>query len=378
MYPEVLEQYWLRRACRTLEIEDPREALQALEPEITALSDLFTVKRAAGFAGYADDARRRMAYALFYLPQTFTRLTFILEECRDLGWKPPAGRPARVLDLGAGLGAAGFAAARLLDQPLHLCATDTSAHSLDVLRESFQATRDALWPRAELETRTVSLLHALRDQDEPWDLILCSFALNEALEAAGEAGAGEWMDRALTRLAPDGLFVLCEPAAESTSGRVEQLRDRVAAAGRAHVLAPCPHLLPCPLRREGRVYCHEVRRWTPPPSLAYLNQRLARFVQYLKFSFLAVRASAPEATARDAARARLVAPITEETGKLITRGCACDGEVHTYEVLTRHLTREERDASRDLERGTRVAWGELHPLRNGALRADALPTPAHP
>lgn len=373
MYPEILEQYWLRRACRTLEIEDPREALQALEPEIMALSDLFTVKRAPGFAGYADDPRRRLAYALFYLPQTFTRIAFILEECVAAGWRPTAGRPLRVLDLGAGLGAAGFAAAQSLEQPLHLCVTDTSAQSLDVLGESFQVARDHLWPEAQLETRTVNLLHALRDQDEPWDLILCSFALNEALETTGETGASEWIERALAHLAPGGLFVLCEPAAEQTSARVEQLRDHVAAAGLGRIVAPCPHHQPCPLLREGRVYCHEVRRWTPPASLSYLNQRLARFVQYLKFSFLAVCRAPVDTAVPDAARARLVAPITEETGKLITRGCASDGAVYTYEVLTRHLTREDRDAARAVERGSRVTWGDLQPLRNGALRAGKLP-----
>lgn len=373
MYPEVLEQFWLRRACRTLEIDDPREALQALEPEILALSELFTVKRDAGFAGYADDARRRMAYALFYLPQTFTRIAMILDECATAGWKMPANRTVRMLDLGAGLGAAGFAAAMRCEASLLLCATDTSVQSLDVLRESFHAALESLWPKAALETRTTSLLHALREGDDTWDVITCSFALNEALETAGEAGASDWLDLVLARLAPGGLFVLCEPASESTSGRVELLRDHIAGQPGLRIVAPCLHQLPCPLLREGRVYCHEVRRWTPPASLAYLNQRLARHVHYLKFSFLAIARASSDAVPPDPTRCRLVAPITEETGKLTTRGCAADGQVYSYEVLTRNLTRDEKDASREIERGSRVTWGELQPLRNGAMRAGGLP-----
>lgn len=373
MYPEALEQVWLRRACGALGIDDPRDALQRLEPDIERLSDLFTTGRAPGFDRYADSPRMLLAYALFFLPQTFARVAMILDECRGTGWAPTTGRALRVLDLGAGLGAAGFAAVDALRQPADLLAVDQSTESLALLREAFAAVQPALWPQATLDTRAANLLHAFRDNDDAWDLVLCGFALNEAADAENDGTAVEWLRLAIGRLAPGGLLVLCEPASDATSSRLERLRDVVAAEGRARILAPCPHHRSCPLLREGKVYCHEVRRWAPPSSLAYLNQRLARSVQFLKFSFLALAREPAPAQEGDASRARLVAPVTEQNGKLVTRGCAADGEVHTYEVLTRHLTRDERDRARAIERGTRVAWGPLKPLGNSALRADALP-----
>ncbi|HMP77247.1 MAG TPA: small ribosomal subunit Rsm22 family protein [Kiritimatiellia bacterium] len=370
-YPGQLEHFWREQARRAWDFLPEPALLDRVRPHVQALSDRFTTERTGIASDYGDDADARIAYGLFFFPQTFVRTLVVLEEC----WRPPAEGSVRILDLGAGTGAAGLAALhRLGGRPARLLAVDRSAGSLAVLRDA-AAECNALWPGAGVETDQ-SDLTARSDRTDLFDLILCSFALNELAERDPAFDGAAWLRGLLARLAPGGLLVVIEPALKVTAQRLEALRDRVAAEGWARIVGPCLHHGPCPLRAEGRFWCHEVRRWNPPPFAEKINRTLFRDLPHLKFSFLALAggASSPSEplSPTDASRARLVAPMTEERGKFVTRGCAADGALHDYEVLTRHLDRDRRAAVAAIERGARVAWGNLTRLGNGALRAEGV------
>jgi ribosomal protein RSM22 (predicted rRNA methylase) len=368
-YPASIETFWLKRASTSLKVERTEDVLDQLRPDVARLSDLFTIDRTSGFGRYGDEERARLAYGLFFFPQTYIRTRLVLDEClADSRWTPPTDRPVRVLDLGAGLGAGLLAIAHTLaDRPATLCALDHSAGSLATLRDLFTAQG------LTAETRAGHLLNPL-PTDEKWDVILCSFALNEALENEPAAEVPAWATGLLQRLHPGGLLVFLEPALETAAQRLEMLRDSLAARGRGRIIAPCLHHLPCPLRREGRVWCHEVRRWQAPDATAYLNRHLFRDLTVLKFCFLALtQTERPEATL-DPAHARLIAPVDVQNGKMVTRGCAADGQTHLCEVLNRHLTRDERTTLASTERGARLHWPDLKPLGDGrSLRASGKP-----
>ena len=286
------------------------------------------------------------------------RTQFVLAELAlRHGW--PAARPGetlRVLDLGCGLGAASFAALQHLaaaGTPVHLHATDRSAASLKQMQELF-AAQHALWQQATLDT-SVSDLCASNEAPGGaaggWDLVLISFALNEALESAGDELLDAWLRGWMDRLSPSGMFILIEPAGNETSVRVEQLRDWVAANGIARIAAPCLHHDPCPLLARGTNWCHEVRRWGVPDTVQFLNRRLFRSLSDVKFSFIALAPGDPPPANAGAEIFRLVAPMHPVNGRVVTVGCAADGQVHDYELLTRGLTRpQERDLLL-LERG---------------------------
>lgn len=370
VYPANLETFWLDRAAARLRINDVEELLDRVRPEVARLSDLFTVARPANFERYGDHDIHQLAYGLFFFPQTYVRTRLALEESRAGGrWMPPAGRPLRILDLGAGLGAGLLAAAHHLSgQELELHALDHSAGSLATLREIFQHQH------LNVLARAAHLLHPL-PADETWDLVLCSFALNEAVAGERDADIAAWARRLIHQLNPGGLLLILEPALDDAAVRLETLRDVVAAEGHGCIIAPCLHHAACPLRREGRVYCHEVRRWTMPDSVAYLNRHLFRDLQVLKFCFLAIAQQPRPEAAPDPARARLVAPLDVQNGKTVTRGCAADGQAHGYEVLHRHLSRAERDQLAALERGARLRWPAVEPVSQGRiLRASGMPT----
>lgn len=373
MYPDLLEQYWIQRACRTLGTSQPAHALQQMVPAIAKLSDMFTTERPGEFGRYGNDEQAQLAYGLFFFPQTFMRISFLFQEL-SAACVPPAGSPLRMLDLGAGLGAATCAAAAALsDRRVQIRAVDHAVGSLRILEDIFEKARPALWPQAALSTDATGFNQPPR-ADEGLDLILVSFALNEAMQDQPDEAVEEWASRLLRALRPGGVLLLCEPALRVTSERLERLRDRMAARHPVRILGPCPHHRPCPLLRQGRVWCHEVRRWEVPASLAFLNSALHREVNVVKFSFLALAREPAPPPNPTAARARLVAAFTEENGKFTTRGCAADGEVHAYEILARHLDKSQRAMIHGLERGARITWPELKPLGNGALRAAGLPT----
>lgn len=369
-YPPAIESFWAREAHAALGARDEEDLIEKARPFVQALSDRFTIARERAPEPYSDDPAARAAYGLFFFPQTFARAQCVLAEC---GWPPPAAPSLNILDLGAGTGAASFAALAMLGaRPARLAAIDRSASALDTLGRLFAECR-ALWPGAALETCCGELSDVSGPSDESdksdFQLILCSFALNELAEQDPAFDPGQWLRRQIRRLAPGGMIALIEPALKSCAERIEVLRDRVAAEGWGRIVAPCPHHAPCPMRAEGRFWCHEVRRWAPPPLAERINRRMFRDLPHLKFSFLAIRR---DPTMENSGWARLVAPVTEQRGKFITRACCPDGRLRELELLTRALDADSRAALRRMERGTRIAFEPDRELAGGILRVRTL------
>lgn len=366
-YPAQFEKFWREEARRLWGELSEEELIERIRPRAQELSNRFTTERHLSVEAYAEDAETQLAYGLYFFPQTFMRAQFVLEEC----WHPAGDGALRILDLGAGSGAAGFAAlSRSGNRPAHLRAFDSSGIALDSLSRAAEECRE-LWPNAKIETARANVSE-LPDESERSDLIICSFALNELAGRDTAFDAAAWARRLVHQLAPDGLLVVLEPALKATAERLEALRDRAAAEGWARIAGPCLHHARCPMLADGRHWCHEVRRWEPPPLAEKINRKMFRDLPHLKFSFLALTPGRGVDTSPTPNRARLVAPVMKERGKFTTRGCAADGELHEYELLMRGFSSEEKHAIAGTERGTRVEWENLAPLGNGALRASGV------
>lgn len=370
-YPAWIEEFWLQKAREHWGVGTLEELAEVVRPHVARLSDLFTLDRPAVLPDYATDPAVRIAYGLFFFPQTYARTLWVLDECfNTVGFRLPSRHGSyRLLDLGAGSGAASFAALHFFSAfRWYWKAVDVSAAHLEDLRALAEAGRNAL-PGLTLEIHAGDFSATGMD-DERWDLILISFALNEwASRSASDAH--ELLRQRIQRLAPGGLLVVCEPASQDAAECLEAFRDILAREQCVRILAPCPHARPCPLLAERRFWCHEVRAWRPPPSVEIINRKLYRDLSCLKFAFLVVANVPPVGKVGEptAAHARLIAPVAAERGKLVTRGCAEDGNAYTYEILTRHLSAESRAAMLRLERGTRVTFDGVEVLRGNTIRA---------
>ena len=368
VYPPALEEWWLGQWKLRLGRAPDADDVHRLEQTIARLSDGFTTTRTAEFGSYAASPAALIAYGLFFFPQTFVRMRFILREVFQRRGAPAPATPLRILDLGAGTGAAGLALLAELGHarqgPTELVAVDRSPASLQLLQQLFSDLAP-LWPQAALKTLEGDASLGDTHAPGPWNMILVSYALNELLAAQPGFDAQAWVARLARTLTPDGCLVICEPIVKDAPLRLEQLRDGILRAGIARVVAPCLHQQPCPMRSRDEEWCHDVRRWQPPDSLQFLNRHLFRSIEVLKYSFLAVAPPGNTEPAGDASCARIVSPVHEPKGKIGFRGCAADGALHLYETLARHVTREEHKAMLELERGDRVRCGELQALRDG-------------
>ncbi len=357
-YPGELESWWLAEAARRLSLPDHEALLASLEPVVSELSDGFTTDRAAGFAAYARSPLAWLAYSLFYFPQTFMRLRWIVQESATRygrGNIVPAAVPLRVLDLGAGTGAASAAWLttwpRSMETPVDLTAVDASDAALDLLQSFVQDNRRSLG-EVDLTLRCADLRSEIRRLPGEWNVILVSYALNEAFRDASDHELRAWWRLLLDRLAPGGVVIVCEPLVLSGIPVMVKLREWTLDDPECsmRILAPCLHQRLCPMADGAAGWCHDVRRWRVAASVQSLNRRLFRSVNDLKYSFLAM-ARQPADADDDPGFARLVAPLSMLKGRWSFTGCAADGCLRTYEVLQRGLDREGRDAVDAMERG---------------------------
>jgi hypothetical protein len=134
-------------------------------------------------------------------------------------------------------------------------------------------------------------------------------------------------------LAPDGYFVLIEPATPGPSRRVMAWRDELVAAG-YKIAAPCLGATACPMRTHGDLWCHQDAPWSVPKGLAELDRELGFDKESLKYSYLIVTREGATRQAPD--RWRVVSNLHRSKGRAWAWLCGAKEELVKAEHLTRH------------------------------------------
>lgn len=298
-----------------------------------------SARLSAGYrAGRPDLAGRqgRLAYLATRLPATYAALRRALAACAAR-----LAAPVRsLLDLGAGPGSAGWAAAGVFPDLAQLTCLERDRDFLALGRElaagaPLQALRAAHWLEADLDRDTALAPH---------DLVVAGFSMGELDEDA----APRLLARALAaaRLA----VLVVEPGTPAGFERVRALRDRALAQG-ARVLAPCPHERACPLQAPD--WCHFAAR----VERRALHRRLKGGQlghEDEKFSYVAL--APPGAPPAGDAPARVLRHPLVQPGRITLELCAPEG--------LRQRVLHKRDGT--LWRAARRAgwgdgWNELAP-----------------
>ena len=275
-------------------------------------------------SAYLSRAELRQEYEAEIAPRTEAALRRVLERVVF-----PQGQPRRVLDLGAGTGAAGRAVRGCFGEDVELVAVDRVPGPGILVADLLRGVRPA-------------------GVGGCFDLIVSAHLLNELdLDLDGRARLVAGWCRDL--LEPDGMCIVIEPALRETSRALLGVRDRLLVAGLG-VAAPCFCQTACPALQRDRDWCHD--------SAGVLVAGRSR----VDFSYLVLRRSV--AGPADPARYRVVSDPIKDKGRLRFFVCGVQGR---FELM--RLNRERSAANQALDHARR---GDIVVLPNAPLQADSI------
>lgn len=300
-------------------------SLAELQGAAQRLSERYRAELRDGRQHLSDDLAAR-AYLAARMPATYAAIhaTFdaIAEMRSDF-------QPATMLDVGAGPGTGVFAA--------NDCWPDITAATLIENSVAIRGFGERLLAAGGLEkaqwlAQDLATLPALAQR---YDLVLLAYVLDELPPAAVPA-----LIKCLWDASGDVLVVV-EPGTPAGWSRILSVRQELIVAG-AHIIAPCPHALACPL--VGPDWCHFSRR--------VARSRMHRQVKSAdmpwedeKFVYIAASRKPGVPVA-----ARVIAPPVLRGGTASLKLCERQGD-----AAQRLLSRRDGAAFRQARR---LAWGD--------------------
>ena len=288
-------------------------------------------ERYRGTAGGGPGPRARSradvaAYAATRLPATYAALAAALAE---LCARVPAFAPRSQLDLGAGLGAAVWAAAGYWPSLERATAVELEPAMLEAGRR-LAASGPPVVAGCAWRQRDVGCGPA----EEGVDLVTIGYVLNE-LDAAAASRA---VERAWA--ATVGALAVVEPGTPDGYRRILDVREQLLGLG-GFVAAPCPHDRRCPLG-EGD-WCHFAVRL--PRSSGHRAAKAAQAgFEDEKFAYVVVTREPVER-----APARILRHPQVRGGHVRLELCAAEG------LRSVVVSKRDRDAFREARK---ASWGD--------------------
>jgi len=207
-----------------------------LAPAVAALSAAYRSGGRPGEVLASETAAR--AYAAFRMPATFAAVRAALRAAPDL-------RPATLVDVGGGTGAAVWAAAAELQSLREAQVLDGSAAALELGRTLATGASDPVlagttWTRARWPTDLPAA-----------DLVTMAYFV-------GELAADEQVAVVAAAAGRAAAVAVVEPGTPAGFRDLLRARDTLLRAG-LRLVAPCPHDLTCPWA-AGADWCHFAAR----------------------------------------------------------------------------------------------------------------------
>lgn len=319
--------------------------------DLLALQRGLTGERSLAGAPYMEEKRRLASYLQFYWPVSYAQTQALLAMAGAEGK-----RVRRILDLGSGPAPCSIAAADLLGAPgASIVACDRSPLALE------SASRLAAFRGWAMETVPGWSAGNGTLPAGPFDLAVAGHLLNELWTDSGDRLERRFglLEDALSRLAPDGLLLILEPATLSAGRETLALRDRLARSGRT-ILAPCVRQGPCPaLAAEGQT-CHSDFAWKVPNAVRELSRRTGLGKDLVKTTGFVAAASADAGRSGGvgaAAEYRVVSdPMTNKAGRVRYLICGAEGRFPLSAKRGEGFAAER--VFFDLKRSDRIALSE--------------------
>lgn len=226
----------LRAAVEELAEGQKQDKLRSI---VRALSDRYRKQSGSGKALLTDDLEASV-YAAVRMPATFGAAASAIEYAAEC---LPRTDITSVLDVGAGSGAASWAAVNVFTETEKLTCFEREGAMRRVGEQLMNGAgsdvlRGARWLSGDLLGM---------DDDLRADLVISSYVINELSEKD--------RPRAIEKLwaAADKLLVIVEPGTPSGFEVIRSAREQLIGMG-AHIAAPCPHMNECPMAADD--WCH--------------------------------------------------------------------------------------------------------------------------
>lgn len=221
-------------------------------------------------AAFSDDDA--LAYTLYYTPINAFKIHRFLPYCNPA----PEDRPYRVLDFGSGPGSASLAVALEHTGALSL----TLVESLDCMQTIGSRLFDELKQQKHLNYTFKKTLQA--EEPGTFDLVIAANALNEIPDHQRVAVAEELF----TLLAPEGTFLILEPALSHITRKTMALRDALLENDSSRIISyPCPPVKKCPMLEASETdWCHALMEWERPPLIKALDDLTGFNKHRIKYS----------------------------------------------------------------------------------------------
>jgi ribosomal protein RSM22 (predicted rRNA methylase) len=275
---------------------------------------------------HLSDEKLALAYIATRMPATYAA---IHASFAALAERQPDFAPRSALDVGAGPGTALWAAMSLWPTLTGITLLEASP-AIRAVGEKLSAASGLpgiVWRNSDV-TRDAGGL-------APSDLVTLAYVLDEL----SPDQRNTLVDR-LWKLTAS-MLVIVEPGTPAGWQRILDARSRLIAAG-AHILAPCPHALACPIKQPD--WCHFAAR--------VARSRIHRLAKEAdvpwedeKFIYLAAARAPAENPV-----ARVLAPPESGSGRVRLKLCRPDGVAEE-----RLVTRREGDA---YKAARRTDWGD--------------------
>ncbi|MCS6886266.1 MAG: small ribosomal subunit Rsm22 family protein [Acidobacteriota bacterium] len=316
-----------------------KDVLLPVARAVAQLSRSFT-ERAEFQVGYLDELHYRKAYLLYYLPINVPKTWALLNE---LSAKPKLylKGPIRVLDLGAGPGAATLG---VLFHPL--CGADIAEFFAVDRVTAVLADYEWIVSRLaqKLQRRHVIKTFAARLEtvkfDGEFDIIILSNVINELARIKPRL-VFDKVAEFLSLLSWQGSLLIVEPALKSAAIRLMKLRDALVEKCAVKIYSPCPAQSPCPMLATTD-WCHSEVFWYRPRIVAQIDKLIGNRRDTLSFSYLIIRRDGHNLAEllSDAPLWRTVGKVHKQKGKSV---CYCCG-LGKYAPVVK-LKREAADKS---------------------------------
>jgi ribosomal protein RSM22 (predicted rRNA methylase) len=273
-----------------------------------------------------------LAYAAARMPATLAAVERVLA---DLASLRPGWRPVSAVDLGAGPGPAGWAAAAAFPSLARLTFVERAPAMVDLGRRLAAASPSAVVRDADWLTLTDADATEARPAAV---LVIASYLLGEVGDPSTAAGA--WWD------ATEDCLVVVEPGTPAGYRRVMEARDALIARG-ATILAPCPHDGPCPLLASGTGtgWCHFAARVTRTARHRAVKEADLNFEDEKHSYLVATRSPRPGGAPVE----RVVGRPRHRPGHVLLSLCGPDG---LEDVVV------ARSQAGDYRRARKLVWGD--------------------